>query len=226
MSLGFAHLDPRAPAWLIALTLPVFLFLPLVLMALSMPSWLIAVSTFLVYFALVPALDHLIGCDDRNLDAQTQVILAKTSTYRTLMYLTVPLYALGQIAALYVYMHADFSLWMATVFLFGNGILLGSIILVGHEMGHATGSGMDRWMARFALSMVGYGHFTIEHNRGHHLRVATPEDPASADKGTSIYAFALREIPGVWINAWRMQAQALGRKGHPWFSVKNELLVC
>ena len=49
-----------------------------------------------------------------------------------------------------------------------------------------------RWSAgcrKVALAQTGYGHFFIEHNRGHHVRVATPEDPASSR--------ARRELLGV-----------------------------
>jgi alkane 1-monooxygenase len=46
-----------------------------------------------------------------------------------------------------------------------------------------------------------YGHFTIEHNRGHHVRVATPEDPASARYGESFWRFLPRTIVGSYISA-------------------------
>ncbi|MFF3575274.1 hypothetical protein ACFYXQ_46875 [Nocardia jiangxiensis] len=38
---------------------------------------------------------------------------------------------------------------------------------------------MKRTVAKIALAQSCYGHFYIEHNRGHHAHVATPEDPAS-----------------------------------------------
>lgn len=38
-------------------------------------------------------------------------------------------------------------------------------------------------------------HFPSEHLNGHHKRVATPEDPESAAKGTSVYEF----IPRAWL---------------------------
>ena len=39
--------------------------------------------------------------------------------------------------------------------------------------------------------IMGYGHFNIEHNKGHHTWVATPEDPASSRMGESFYAFLM-----------------------------------
>ncbi|WP_433119007.1 hypothetical protein [Micromonospora sp. CA-246542] len=40
-----------------------------------------------------------------------------------------------------------------------------------------------------ARAPAAYGHFHVEHTGGHHVRVATPEDPASPRLGESIWAF-------------------------------------
>ena len=55
---------------------------------------------------------------------------------------------------------------------------------------------LERWLAKIALAQSGYGHFFIEHNRGHHVRVATPEDPASSRLGESFWAFLPRTVVG------------------------------
>ena len=52
-------------------------------------------------------------------------------------------------------------------------------INTAHELGHKRPL-WERRLALLALGPVAYGHFHVEHNRGHHRRVATPEDPASA----------------------------------------------
>jgi alkane 1-monooxygenase len=52
------------------------------------------------------------------------------------------------------------------------------------------------------LVSVCYGHFTVEHNRGHHVRVATPEDPASARYGEAFWAFLPRTLWGSLRHAW------------------------
>ena len=71
-------------------------------------------------------------------------------------------------------------------------------------------------------ALVGYGHFSLEHNAGHHRRVATPEDCASARLGESFYAFALREVPGAVWGAIELERQRLKKRGfwHP----SNQLL--
>ena len=82
----------------------------------------------------------------------------------------------------------------------------GIAINTAHELGHKRAS-LERWLSRVALAQSGYGHFFIEHNRGHHVRVATPEDPASARLGESFYAFLPRTVA-------RQPALRLGARAH------------
>jgi alkane 1-monooxygenase len=51
-----------------------------------------------------------------------------------------------------------------------------------HELGHKHNR-LEQWLARLALAVPAYGHFTVEHGRGHHRWVATPEDHASCAHG-------------------------------------------
>jgi alkane 1-monooxygenase len=53
-------------------------------------------------------------------------------------------------------------------------------------------------------------HFTIEHLYGHHRKVSTPEDPASAPKNMSLYEFFPRTIVGGFRSAWRINPQQTG----------------
>ena len=77
------------------------------------------------------------------------------------------------------------------------GILCGFAINLGHELGHKK-SKLERDLATSVLAMGAYGHFAIDHNRGHHRYVATPEDCASSRMGETLYAFAVRELPGAF----------------------------
>ena len=75
------------------------------------------------------------------------------------------------------------------------GLSNGFAINTAHELGHKYGDKVSLNFAKLALVVPFYGHFNVEHNRGHHRqRVATPEDPASSRLGESIYRFVLREI--------------------------------
>jgi alkane 1-monooxygenase len=50
-----------------------------------------------------------------------------------------------------------------------------------------------------------YMHFSYEHLYGHHRRVATPEDPASAEQGIDLYSFFWRSFTGSYKSVYNMQ---------------------
>jgi alkane 1-monooxygenase len=54
--------------------------------------------------------------------------------------------------------------------------------------------------------------------------VSTPDDPASARFGESIYAFAARELPGAFKRGWRNEAERLTKRGSAAWSIQNEIL--
>ena len=85
-------------------------------------------------------------------------------------------------------------------------------INTAHEMGHKKDS-LERWLSKITLAQTCYGHFYIEHNRGHHVRVATPEDPASARFGETFWEFLPRSVFGSLRSALRLEAQRLRRQG-------------
>ncbi len=95
---------------------------------------------------------------------------------------------------------------------------------VGHELTHRTRSAFDllwgRWMLAFTFDTT----FSIEHVHGHHARVATFEDPATARRGESVYAFILRSTFQQLASAWALEAKRLARKGHPTWSRHNRWL--
>lgn len=89
----------------------------------------------------------------------------------------------------------------------GLAVSIGAIGGIGvntaHELGHKTES-RELWLSKIGLAQSLYGHFYIQHNRGHYARVATPPDPASRRFGESVYQFwprtvgGSRRTPGVW----------------------------
>ena len=89
-----------------------------------------------------------------------------------------------------------------------NGIAINT----AHELGHKRAS-LERWLSKVALAQSGYGHFFIEHNRGHHVRVATPEDPASSRLGESFWAFLPRTAGGSLRSALGAGGRAARRTG-------------
>ena len=103
------------------------------------------------------------------------------------------------------------------------GVVGGIAINTAHELGHKRASS-ERWLSRVALAQTGYGHFFIEHNRGHHVRVATPEDPASSRLGESFWAFLPRTVAGSLRSAWGIEAARLDRLGKSHWTLHNDIL--
>ncbi len=104
------------------------------------------------------------------------------------------------------------------------GLYYGAVgIAVAHELMHRQ-SRLDRWLGDFLLCTVTYPHFSVEHVYGHHIRVATPEDPASARLGETLYAFIPRSIVGGLRGAWGIEVRRLKSRGQGWFSIQNRML--
>src|SRR6202012_5442124 len=90
------------------------------------------------------------------------------------------------------------------------GVVGGIGINTAHELGHKR-ENSEKWLSRVALAQTGYGHFFIEHNRGHHGRGATPEAPASSRLGESFWEFLPRTVSGSLTSAWHLEAARLDR---------------
>jgi alkane 1-monooxygenase len=105
------------------------------------------------------------------------------------------------------------------------GLLCGTFgINVGHELGHRVNP-FEQTLARLLLLSSLYMHFFIEHNKGHHKRVATPADPSSARFGEMVYAFFFRTIFYSYASAWEIANRDTRKKGYSIFSLHNEMLL-
>lgn len=93
-----------------------------------------------------------------------------------------------------------------------------------HELLHRR-SAVERFLGKLLLTSVLYGHFVIEHARGHHFTVATLEDPATMRFGESIYRFLPRTIVGGYRSAWKLEKGRLARAGLGVCSVRNEMIL-
>ena len=88
-------------------------------------------------------------------------------------------------------------------------------ITYAHELGHSRRR-KDRALAWMLMASVGYAHFMVEHYRGHHRRAATRDDPATARRGESLWAFLPRTLVGSWRSAWALEAERLAQRGQGW----------
>ncbi len=184
-------------------------------------TWLL-LPLFLGYVA-GPLLDWILGEDTNNPPAEVVLQLDRDQYYRILTYLVVPLHFATLIGAAWWAGTQTLSWWAFAGLAIVTGITSGLGINTGHELGHKK-STLERTLAKIVLAVPVYGHFWIEHNRGHHRDVATPEDPASSRMGESIYKFSLREIPGAYKRAWSMEKERLQRRSKSVWNGNNQIL--
>jgi len=88
-------------------------------------------------------------------------------------------------------------------------------ITFAHELGHSRHRA-DRALGWVLMTLVGYPQFMVEHYRGHHVRAATWDDPASARPGESLWAFLPRTLAGSLRSAWKLEARQLARGHRGW----------
>lgn len=84
-------------------------------------------------------------------------------------------------------------------------------IVAAHELIHRP-IAWQRALGIYLMSLVNYTHFRIEHVHGHHRYVSTPEDPASAPLGMTLYEFLPKTLIGSFKSAWDYEAQRVKRK--------------
>lgn len=216
------YTDRKRYLWMASIALPLFAVLGIAFYFLLDSEWALLLPLLFIY-GVVPLLDSAFGSDENNPPEELVPQLEEDRYYRWLTWLTVPMHFVVLIAIAWFVGTHDLSMWSVLVLALTAGIYSGLGINTAHELGHKK-LPLERLLARIVLAVSTYGHFCIEHNRGHHRDVATPEDPASSRMGESIYRFVWREIPGAFIRGWNDEKARLQRQGKGAWSPQNEIL--
>ena len=88
-------------------------------------------------------------------------------------------------------------------------------IVLAHELVHRRGR-LEYFFGRLLLMFVCYEQFATEHVRGHHPRLGTREDPATARFGESLRDFFRRTVPAQFKSAWHLEKVRLGDANMKW----------
>ncbi|MDF1698789.1 MAG: alkane 1-monooxygenase [Saprospiraceae bacterium] len=203
--------------YLIAYTVPVAGFISVFYDGIF--SW----TTVIYAFVLIPFIEFFVNQSDKNISSEEEESFKSTSYFDILLYLNIPII----FSLIYCYLvvissepYSNTDLWGKTL---SVGIILGSGINIAHELGHKS-----HWYqivsSKLLLLPSLYMHFFIEHNRGHHLNIATPKDPASSRKGENVYFFWIRSVVFGYINAWSLEAKRLKKINKSVFSLHNEMI--
>lgn len=214
--------DRKRRLWLLAFVVPTLPFVA-VLLARGTGLDLFWFWGLLFTFVLVPVADLLIGDDPSNPPEEVARALQADPWYRWVVLAYLPLqYGVWFWSVWYVASH-DLTWLQEAGFAVTVGIVAGVGINAAHELGHKHES-LEHLASQVALAPALYGHFFVEHNWGHHKRVATPEDPASSRLGESFYRFWPRTVLGALRSAWGIEARRLRRRGRPVLSPGNRVL--
>ena len=216
------YVDRKRGFWLLSVAYPLQALVPIGLHA-STGNELWFLLPFLTNFLLAPALDWLIGEDTNNPPEEVIMQLEQDPYYRQLTYAVVPVHFIVLLASAAYALTQPLSAWAFVALAATAGMTAGFAINTGHELGHKN-SKLEKTLSKIVLAVPAYGHFTVEHNRGHHRLVSTPEDEASARMGESIYKFARREIPGAFRRAWAIERERLQSRGKPLWHYSNPIL--
>lgn len=178
----------------------------------------------LVAFVLIPLIEWLRAPDPISLSAEEEQAALADPVFDALLVAVVPVHWALLLLFLFTIGDPQLDPWDLAGRVATMGLLCGVYgINVAHELGHRARR-WERNLSRLLLLSSLYMHFIIEHNRGHHRRVATPDDPASARFGEMIYAFWPRTIVFSFISAWRIEAERMAKEGRRTFSWHNEMI--
>jgi len=215
--------DRQRHLWPVALLMPLLPFVAVAGFATTGLSIWLWVGP-LVILGLIPLLDLVVGLDPSDPPDAVIDALEADRYYRWITFLFLPLQYAGFLVALAFLVRGDLSTLDRVGLAVTIGFIAGLGINTAHELGHKR-EPVERWLAKVALAQSCYGHFYIEHNRGHHVRVATPVDPASSRMGENFYQFWPRSVIGGSRSAWSLEAKRLARRQQSALRLGNDVLT-
>lgn len=176
-----------------------------------------------VVFILVPLIELVMPSLQSNLDENAKDSKLKNSFFDVILWLNVPIIYGVLIFGLYTFCVSDYEVYEIVGFIFSLGIVAGSNgINVAHELGHRQDT-WERFLGKALLLPSHYMHFYVEHNYGHHLKAATPEDPATARYNETLYAFWWRSVTSQYTSAWSIQKRLNKSNNTPLLGLKNDM---
>ena len=140
-----------------------------------------------------------------------------------LLYLNIPIVYGIFFVSLNTLVHTNSISEIIGIILSASIVMATNGINVGHELGHRK-SLFSRTCSKLLYLPCQYMHFFIEHNYGHHINVATPNDPATAKYKQNLYSFWISSVTKTYISAWRIQLKLLRVSKLSFFSLRNDMI--
>jgi alkane 1-monooxygenase len=199
------------------------IFYVLAFVAFQVQEWLCFLPMLFAWI-IIPVTELVLPPNTKNMNAAEEEMAKQDRLYDYLLYLFVCM----QYVALYFFLKSFSQPNLSAVTLTGRvlsmGLLCGTFgINIGHELGHRI-KPAEQWLAKASLLTSLYVHFFIEHNKGHHKNVATPQDPSSARYNEPVYTFYARTIVYSYLSAWHIANTDMQKQQLPVLHWKNEML--
>ncbi len=209
----------RPLKYLLAYTLPALAYL-----SFHSHGWL-TFAPVIEAFVLIPLFEIFLSPSTDNLTEIEEEIIREDPIYDWMIYLIVPLTYLLAFDFFSAIQEPGLSTTDTVGRITAMGMVCGTFgINVGHELGHRK-KPFERLLAKLLLLSSFYMHFYIEHNRGHHKNVSTPNDPASSRKGETVFGFWIRSIVYSYLSAWQLEFDRMKKLGKARFSLSNEMFI-
>lgn len=175
-------------------------------------------------FIIIPLLDIMAGESAENLPDEDASYKKNKWVFDFMLYLNLPLVFGLLFLAFYKVQTQEYTSVEYLGLSLSAGIFLAtSGINVAHELGHRKAY-INRFISKCLYMPCLYMHFYIEHNFGHHLNVATPEDGATARYNQTVYGFWFSSVTKQYVSAWKLQLQLLQRQDKSFLSINNDML--
>lgn len=175
-------------------------------------------------FVLLPMADYALGHDPVNVPPGQERAVSHSAWFRGLTFACLPVQLAVLAWSAWWFSHAGFGPPGVAGWLLSQGVVGGILAInTAHELIHKDGR-LEPFVGGLLLASVGYHGFKIEHLRGHHVHVSTPEDASSARFGQSLWHFLPRAMWRNTLNAWRLEARRLHGLGLPTLHWRNEMM--
>lgn len=180
---------------------------------------------FLFTFFVVPGLELLIPPSAKNLEEAEEQIVKINKWYDIILYLVIPF----QYVMIWEFLTGFQQASLTNLEIAGRIISMGLLcsifgINVAHELGHRVVAA-ERFLANTLLLTSLYLHFYIEHNKGHHRMVGTPNDPSTAKLNQSVYAFYVQTFVGTYVHAWKIAIAESQKKSRIFPFLFNQMML-
>lgn len=168
-------------------------------------------------FVIVPLADLVFGRDHKNLSTGEEKLFKNLPIFRAVTLLWVPVQCFIVFYSLWYLSSSSENILFLISAALACGVVTGGIgITVAHELCHRQ-TKIENFASQVILLMTNYMHFHVEHNVGHHQRVSTPEDPASARFNQSLYAFLPQTLIGSLKSLAAFERKRVRVKKLSWF---------